>query len=204
MRILIGNEEVLCNSNFTINTEMLNTSSVILDNVYPKTWEQDKDYVSRFYYPQDYSKCLIYDDNNSLIFSGVVKNSGNISLNPRHPHFLSLQILDFKMFLSEIILDFVIANKTISEAIQQIVDYISDYGFVVGNIEILNPDEIIGAYSTKDKSPYDVFNYLADITQSRWTTRMVDQNTVAIDFYDPSLMTQGTTIEYTNEFFENN
>lgn len=203
MKILIGNEEVLCNSNFTINTEMLNTSSVILDNVYPKTWEQDKDYVSRFYYPQDYSKCLIYDDNNSLIFCGVVKNSGNISLNPRHPHFLSLQILDFKMFLSEIILDFVIANKTISEAIQQIVDYISDYGFVVGNIEILNPDEIIGAYSTKDKSPYDVFNYLADITQSRWTTRMVDQNTVAIDFYDPSLMTQGTTIEYTTEFFEN-
>lgn len=202
MKILINNEEVLSDKNFTISQEMLNTPSTILNNVYPKSWETDKDYVSRFYYPNDYSKCLIYDDDNNLIFCGVVKNSGNISLNPREPHFSSLQILDFKMFLSEVVLDFVIANKTIIQAIQQVVNYISDYGFEVGNIEILNPDEVIGAYSTKDKSPYDVFNYIADITQSRWTTRMVDQNTVAIDFYDPSLMEQGTTIEYTKEFFE--
>lgn len=202
MKILINNEEVVSDKDFTITEEMLNTPSTILNNVYPASWEQDKDYVSRFYYPNDYSKCLIYDDDNNLIFCGVVKNSGNISLNPRHPHFSSLQILDFKMFLSEVILDFVIANKTIQQAIEQVVNYISDYGFVVGNIELLNPDEIIGAYSTKDKSPYDVFNYIADITQSRWTTRMIDQNTVAVDFYDPSLMVEGTPIEYTQEFFE--
>lgn len=139
-----------------------------------------------------------------LIFCGVVKNSGKISLNPRYPHFCDLQILDFKMFLSEIILDFVIANKTVEEAIQQVTSFISSYGFVVGNIELNNPNEMIGAYSTKDKSPYDVFNYIADITQSRWTTRMVDQNTVAIDFYNPELMEQGTAIEYTTQWFEDN
>lgn len=202
MKILIDNEEVVSGKDFTITEEILNTPSVILNNVYPKTWENDKDYISRFYYPNDYSKCLIYDDNENLLFCGVVKNSGKISLNPRYPHFCDLQILDFKMFLSEVILDFVIANKTIAEAIQQVVNYVSDYGFVVGNIQLLNPNEQIGVYSTKDKSPYDVFNYIADITQSRWTTRMIDQNTVAIDFYDPSLMPQGTTIEYTQEFFE--
>lgn len=148
---------------------------------------------------------IIYNYTNPtshLAFCGVVKNSGNISLNPRDPHYCSLQILDFKMFLNEISLDFVIANKTITGAINQIINYISDYGFVLGNIQILNPDDVIGAYSTKDKSPYDVFNYIADITQSRWTTRMIDENTVAIDFYDPTLMEQGTTIEYTTEFFE--
>ena len=32
---------------------------------------------------------------------------------------------------------------------------------------------------------------------------MIDQDTVAIDFYDPTLMPQGTTIEYTTEWFEN-
>lgn len=202
MRVLINNEDVLCNKDFTIKEEMLNTPSVILNNVYPLSWEENKDYTTNFYHPNDYSKCLIYDDENNLIFCGVVKNSGNISLNPRHPHFSSLQILDFKMFLNEVILDFVIANKTITEAIQQVVSFVSDYGFEVGNIEVLNPNEIIGAYSTKDKSPYDVFNYIADITQSRWTTRMIDDTTVAIDFYDPSLMEQGTTIEYTEDFFE--
>lgn len=142
------------------------------------------------------------DATSNLIFCGVVKNSGNISLNPRHPHFCSLQILDFKMFLSEIVLDFVIANKTVEQAVQQVINYISDYGFVLGNIQLTNASDVIGAYSTKDKSPYDVFNYIADITQSRWTTRMIDENTVAVDFYDPSLMVQGTTIDYTNEFFE--
>lgn len=204
MKILINNEEVLCDKNIVIQEEMLNTSSVILNNVYPKSWETNKDYVSNFYYPPDYSKCLIYDDNNTLIFCGVVENTGEISLNPRHPHYCNLQVLSFKTFLSEgQTLDFVIANKTIQQAIEQVVNYIADYGFEVGNIDILNPNEIIGAYSTKDKTAYDVFQYIADITQSRWTTRMIDDDSVAIDFYDPSLMPSGTQIEYNSTFFEN-
>lgn len=205
MRVLINNEEVICNKNFTIEQEMLSTPSVILNNVYPASWEETKDYVSNFYYPEDYSKCLIYDNDDNLIFAGVVENTGEISLNPRYPHYCNLQVLDFKTFLSEgETLEFVIANKTISQAIEQVVNTIADYGFVVGNINILNPNEIIGAYSTKEKTAYDVFQYIADITQSRWTTRMIDENTVAIDFYDPSLMPEGTPIEYTTEWFEEN
>lgn len=205
MKVLINNEEVLCDKDFTIEQEMLNTPSVILNNVYPKSWEDTRDYVSNFYYPEDYSKCLIYDNNDNLIFAGVVENTGNISLNPREPHYCSLQILDFKTFLSEgETLDFVIANKTITQAIEQVVGAVADYGFVVGNIDILNPNEVIGAYSTKDKTAYDVFQYIADITQSRWTTRMIDDTEVAIDFYDPSLMPEGEEIEYTTEWFEDN
>ena len=204
MKILIDNTEVVSDKDFTIEEEMLNTSSVVLNNVYPKSWETTKDYVSSFYYPPDYAKCLIYDDNNNLLFCGIVKNTGNISLNPREPHYCSIQVLDFKAFLSEVVLDFVIANKTIAEAINQVTEYVSSYGFVVGNIELENPDEIIGSYSTKEKSPYDVYQYLADITRSRWTTRMIDEDTVAIDFYDPTLMPEGIEIEYTPTWFENN
>lgn len=395
MKILIDNEEVLCDKNFTIEEEMLNTSSVILNNVYPKAWENDKDYVSRYYFPKDYSKCKIINKNEvsyeilgsttqneiptpdnpvqiinktgiitetiegknytinignielckignyqdriykendnwylekkvgkyaidtssitlrtynnvyyasipkatdyagynnysnvsvlsnkasyvlnwtvddannidkiisvfhatqwwigfdvgtsissmrsaltdcyiiyplstptvtqitdellinqlervgeNLLFCGVVKNTGKISLNPRKPHYCNLQVLDFKDFLSQgETLDFVIVNKTIIEAIEQIIETISGYGFILGNIDILEPNEVIGAYSTKDKTAYDVFNYIADITQSRWTTRIIDENNVAIDFYDPTLMEQGTTIEYTTEWFEDN
>ena len=203
MKILINNEEVLCDKNIVIQEEMLNTSSVILNNVFPKTWETNKDYTTNFYYPPDYSKCLIYDDNNNLIFCGVVKNTGEISLNPRHPHYCNVQVLSFKTFLSEgETLDFVLTNVSITQAISQIVSTIQDYGFEVGNINILNPDEIIGSYSTKDMTAYDVFQYIADITQSRWTTRMIDSNSVAIDFYDPTLMPEGLEIDYTNEFFK--
>ena len=141
----------------------------------------------------------------TLLFSGIVKNTGNISLNPREPHYSSIEVLGYETFLSEgETLDFVIYEKTIEEAIDLVINTISDYGIIKGNINIKNPNDIIGAYSTKDKTAYDVFNYIADITQSRWTTRIIDENTIAIDFYDPSLMPQGTSIDYTQEWFCDN
>ena len=204
IQMFINNEEVVSNKEFTITEEMLATSSTILNNCYPKSWEDNQEYTNSFYYPKDYSKCKILKDN-QLIFCGVVKNSGNISLNPRYPHFCSLQILDFKTFLSEgETLDFVINNKTIQEAIEMVIDAIKDYGFILGNIQILNANDIIGAYSTLEKTAYDVFQYLADISGSRWFTRTIDENTIAIDFYDPTLMQHGNNIEYNTQYFENN
>ena len=195
IKILINEEEVVSNSQLTIKEEMLSTSSTILKNCYPKSWEIDKDYTSRYYFPKDYSKCEIYDvdeeENETLIFCGVVKNTGNISLNPREPHYVDLQILDFKTLLSEgETLNYVIADKTIKQAIEQVIASISTYGFVLGNLNIQNDAVKIGAYSTLDKTAYDVFQYIAEITQSRWTTRMIDENTVAIDFFDPLLKTK--------------
>ena len=200
----IGDEEVVCNKEFEIDEEMLTTSSTVLNNCYPKSWEENHDYVGNFYYPEDYSKFRLYKDE-ELIFCGVVKNTGNISLNPRDPKYCSLQILDFKTFLSEgDTLDYVIVGKTIEEAIEMVISSVSTYGFVLGNINILNGTDIIGAYSTQNKTAYDVFQYLADISGSKWSTRMVDENTVAIDFYDPTLMPRTDDIEYTQEYFEEN
>lgn len=143
--------------------------------------------------------------NKKTLFCGVVKNTGNISLNPRYPHYCSIEVLDFKTFLSEgETLDFVISGKTIRQAIEMVVDAIKDYGFVVGNIDLTNADEVIGAYNCQEKTAYDVFQYIKDITQSQWTTRMLDENTVAIDFYDPETMPRVENIKYTQEYFENN
>ena len=204
LKIMINNEEVVSSKDFTIKEEMLSTSSTILNNAYPKTWELDKDYVSRFYYPEDYSKCTIErieNGDSEVIFSGIVKNTSDISLNPREPKYCSIQILDNKTLLSEgNTLDFVISNKTIEEAIQMVVDAIDDYGFTLGNVNILNGNDVIGAYSTYNKTAYDVFQYLADISGARWSTRYVDENTRAIDFYDPTLMPRANDIEYTSEW----
>lgn len=205
IKILINDEEVVSNSNLQIKEEMLSTSSTILKNCYPKSWEENHDYVNNYYFPKDYSKCKIYNvdgEDEELIFCGYVKNTGNISLNPREPHYCDLQILDFKDLLSiGETLNYVITNKTIIEAIEQVIGSISDYGFVLGNVEILNPNDIINAYSTLNKTPYDVFQYIADITQSRWTTRMIDENTIAIDFYDPTLMPEANPIQNTPEYY---
>lgn len=204
IQMYINGEEVVCDKNIEINEELLATSSTVLKNCYPKAWEETHDYVNNFYFPEDYSKCLIYKDN-ELIFCGVVKNTGNISLNPREPHYCDLQILDFKTMLSEgETLDYVINNKTVEEAIEMVIDTIADYGFEKGNIQIAGASDIIGAYSTENKTAYDVFQYLADITQSKWFTRMVNDNVVAIDFYDPNNMPQKDDIQYTQEYFEEN
>lgn len=204
MNIYINNEEVVCSNEIEITENMLQTSSTILDNCYPKSWEANHDYVTNFYFPPDYSKCKIYKGED-LIFCGCVKNTNDIELNPREPHYCSLQVLDFKTLLSEgDTLDFVINNKTISEAISQVVDSVAKYGFVLGNINILNPNELIGTYSTLNKTAYDLFQYFADISQSCWFTRMIDENTIAIDFYDPTLMDEGTKIEYNQTWWENN
>lgn len=138
-----------------------------------------------------------------LVFCGAVKNTNNITLNPRYPHYCSLQILDFKELLSQgETLDFVISNKTIRQAIEMVINAIKDYGFILGNININGADDIIGAYSTQEKTAYDVFQYICDITQSKWTTRMIDENTIAIDFFDPLLKTKAENIEYNNNYFE--
>lgn len=204
IQMFINGEEVVCDKNIEITEELLTTSSTILNNCYPKSWETTHDYISSFYFPKDYSKCLIYKDE-ELIFCGVVKNTGTISLNPREPHYCSLQILDFKTFLSEgETLDFVISNKTILEAINMVVDEIKQYGFEVGNINISEASDVIGAYSTLEKTAYDVFQYLADITQSKWFTRMIDEDKVAIDFYDIEQLPEKDDIEYNLEYFEEN
>ena len=146
-----------------------------------------------------------YWKNFNVLFAGVVKNTGDISLNPRYPHYCNLQILDYKTFLSESnTLDFVIANKTVKEAIGMVVNAISGYGFILGEINIDSADDIIGAYSTLNKTAYDVLQYLANISGSRWRARYVDSSTMAIDFYDPDTLPQGANIEYTQEYWENN
>lgn len=204
IQVFIGGEEVVSNKEFTIHEEFLNTSSTILNNCFPKTWETTKNYTSNFYFPQDYSSCEIYDNSN-LIFAGLVKNSGEISLRPTDPKYCSLQILDYKCLLSEgNTLDIVIPSGTIKNAINTIINAISSYGFVRGNINLSNGNETMGAYSTLDKTPYDVFQYLAEISGSKWFTRMIDKDTIAIDFYSPELMTQTSNIEYNNNYFNNN
>ena len=112
LKMYIDNEEVVSSNDITIQEEILSPSSTILNNVYPKSWELDKDYTSRFYYPKDYSKLIIEKDGVN-IFVGIVKNTSDISLNPREPKYCSLEVLDYKTLLSEgDTLDFVIYNKT--------------------------------------------------------------------------------------------
>lgn len=203
MKIYIDGVEVLCDSDISIVQEFKNTSSVILNNVYPKSWEANKDYVSNFYFPPSYAICTIYNENDDLIFSGVVKNTGEIELNPRYPHFCNIQVVDFSTFLSEgKTLDFVIANRTITQAINDVVNSISGYNFQVGTIDLDSANEVIGAYSTLDKTAYDVFQYISDITGCRWFTRIVDETTVEINFIDADKLTPGTPIQYTTQFFE--
>lgn len=204
-QVYIDDEEVVCESNFEIKEEFMNPSSIELYKVYPKSWKGTNKLLENYYFPKDYTKCKILR-NGELYFSGITKNSADMVINPFKPHYCSLQILDPTILLSEgTTLDYVISNKTVTEAISQVIKSIEAYGFVEGNI-LINEEEntIIGAYSTLDKAPYDIFNYLSMVSGSRWGTRMVDENTIAIDFFSPETLENLGNIETTKEYFSKN
>lgn len=320
MKVYINDEEVLCNRNLVINQAISEPNSVILNNVYPKSWENDRDYVSRFYMPKDYSPVNIINDNedtiqyditnnirsiknkavwvtgstrrieyhtgyginyiriipgysytlklknnsstayyalyqttslninelatwvvslapqtsqtititptkeylvinssnndpfyiedvkvsvtNNLIFSGLIKNSGNINLNPRYPHYSTLQALDYSTLLSEgDMLNYVLEGMKISEVITKIVT--DQKGFMVGAIEIDN-DEILAPYNCNEKTTYDVLQYIAEITGAKWYTKTISKDIVLINFYMPDKLPEAVNIEYNNEHFIEN
>ena len=204
-QVFIDDEEVICESNFEIQEEFMNPSHIELYKVYPKSWKGTNKLLTDYYFPKDYTKCKILKDG-ELYFIGIVKNSADIELNPLKPHYCSLQILDMATLLSEgETLEYVIVNKTIEEAIKQVIESISDYGFVVGNILIpSDKNMVIGAYSTLDKAPFDVFQYFSLISGTRWGTRMIDENTTAIDFFSPELLENLGTIDLEKEYCSKN
>ena len=201
-QIFINDEEVKVENTIAIQEEFLNISNVILNKVYPKSWDLDT-LLTNIYFPRDYSKCKILKDG-ELYFTGFVKNSGDTTLDFNKPKYATLQILDYKAFLSEgKTLDFVITNKTIEQAIEQVIEAISNYGFVKGNI-LINDNDIIGSYSTLDKTAFDVFQYFSEIANCLWTTRIIDEEHTAIDFYSSNNLPIKPNIEYTKEYLREN
>ena len=315
MKIYIDDEEVLCASNLVIKEQLKNTSSVILNNVYPKTWETDKDYT-KFYMPEEYSQCTIkedipstseydlldnlytiekrsiafaesqinywegyniqflrvvpgktykitidklasagwrlYEGDNTnihttldilftvttgihdytvtptkryliyvsktptetvmsmtsakvqvedILFSGYIKNSGNINLNPRYPHYATLQALDYKGLLSEgDMLNYVIENETVLEIIRNLIK--DKNGFYLGEFKASN--DLINLYNCNNKTVYDVLDYLAEITGSIWYTKTIDPDITLIYFTSIENIVQKDNIEYTQSYFEEN
>lgn len=206
MKIIVGNTEVLTDKTITIEEELLNPSSLLLKNVYPKSWETTHDYT-QFWFPEDFSKCSIYDNNDNLIWAGIVRNTGNVNLSPYQPHFVDLQVIDFKTLLSEgKTYDFVLTNITVNDAITKIINEITDYGFKEGNVFLGNQGtQQIQSYSTEDQTAYDLLQYISEITGSIWFTRFdpTDEN-VYIDFYLVENLPKANSIEFNENYFKTN
>ena len=204
IHMYIAGEEVVCDKEIQVAEKLLNTNSTALYNCYPLIWEQDKDYISRFYFPKDYSKFEMVI-NGVVAFKGVIKRSAPIDLSPFKPHWARLQVLDYKTFLSEgNQLNFVLKDVTIRQAIEQILEAYEGYNFVVGTLNIGDREnEVIKNYNCNEKTPYDCLSYIADLTQSIWLTRY-DGDNIAIDFYSYDRLPSGKYILYDQNYCRNN
>lgn len=229
IHMYIGNEEVVCNNEINIVEQLKNCNTAVLNNCYPLSWETDKDYVSRFYMPKDYSLFkLIFDYSNGelcteageniltedgenitiggldpeVIFVGVIKKSKPINLRPDMPHFSTLQVLDFKTFLSEgDLFNFVLTDISVQDAIEYVIGEYSRYNFTVGNLNLGDKlNETINNYNCNQKTLFDVLEYFAQITESVWTTRYVSDTEIAIDFYLLRELPQGIDLVYDKTF----
>lgn len=204
IQMFIANEEVICDKEIEVAEKLLNTSSTVLYNCYPLSWEKDKDYVSKFYFPKDYSKFEMMI-NGETKFRGVIKRSAPLDLSPFKPHWVKLQVLDYKTFLSEgNQLNFVLKDVKISQAIAQIISAYEGYNFVVGNLNIGDKvNDVIKNYNCNEKTPYDCLSYIADLTQSIWLTRYDGEN-IAIDFYSYENLPKGKYIIYDKDYCREN
>lgn len=232
IHMYINNEEVVCDKKIDIVKQLNNTNTVVLNNCYPLSWEQDKDYVSRFYMPKDYSFFklikdyesqnittendidILTEDNQNLIigameeviFTGIIKQSKEIDLRPSSPHYATLQVLDMKTFLSEgDLFNFVLTEMTISDAIEYVISQYSQYNFIVGNLNLGSKlNETIANYNCNQKTLFDVLEYISQITNSVWTTRYVSDTQTAIDFYSLDKLPRGIDLIYDQDFCDNN
>lgn len=232
IEMYIANEQVVCDKTINIVEQLKNTNTTVLNNCYPLSWEQTKDYTSKFYMPKDYSLFkLIFNYNNSALmtedeqellteneetllvqnsrktkFAGIVKKSKSMDLNPNKPHFNSFQVLDFKTFLSEgELFNFVLTDITIENAIKYVISQYNQYNFKVGNLNLGSKlNEIINNYNCNQKTLYDVLEYFAQITQSIWTTRYINDRNIAIDFYSLDSLPQVDDLIYSKEYCDNN
>lgn len=231
IRMYIAGEEVVCNSKISIVEELTNTNTTVLENCYPLSWEQTKDYT-QFYMPKDYSLFkMIYDYTNydllaedgqelltensqvisvgnstKTIFIGVIKRNKAIDLNPNKPHFGTFQVLDMKTFLNEgDIFNFVITQTTVINFINRVIEEYSRYNFVVGNINLNGREsQTVGNYSCDQKTLFDVLQYISQITNSIWKVRYIDDTTFAIDFFAIELLEQGKNLIYDTQFANDN
>lgn len=140
--------------------------------------------------------------NSDLLFGGIVKNSGNINLNPRYPHYSTLQVLDYSTLLSEgDVLNYVLDRQTVLSALQKLVDGLD--GFMLGTLAIDLTEEI-GPYNCSEKTPHDVLEYIAEITGSIWFAQTISEDITLINFYMVDNLNKQNNIEYTQEYFDEN
>ena len=76
-------------------------------------------------------------------------------------------------------------------------------GFYVGDIKIDN-DEIMAPYNCDQKTPFDVLEYIAEVSGAIWFTSVIDDKVVTISLCSPGQLENEDIIEYTQEYFENN
>ena len=90
---------------------------------------------------------------------------------------------------------------TIVEAINYLINQFSQYNFSVGRLNLGRKlQDRIYNYNCDKKTLFDVLQYIAQITNSIWTTRYVDDNNIAIDFYLINELPQGMDLIYDKSF----
>lgn len=205
--MLIDNVPVICSNEFEIVEQLTNTSTIILKNCYPELWETTHDYTNRFYMPKDYSKFELFI-NLELVFVGVVKRQQAMDLNPSKFHGATLQVLDYKTFLSEgEQLNFVIVNSTIQSCIEQVLEKYADYNFALGNLNVSSDKltQVVNNYNCNEKTAYDCLTYFANLVQAVWKTRYdAEEDKTYIDFYEIDKLPKGTPIYYQKQWAEEN
>lgn len=155
LKLIINGIEMDFSNNFSASAHPTNFSNMIFHEVIPKDKNFYPENLKVQNYAEEFSIGEVYAGD-QLIFFGIVNSTGRLNLNPFTPKTKTVEIADFRKWLSiQKPIPLLFFNEFPENLVNTLIEKLNEPKIVVGTLDF-STNELIGAYSTVDKSPYQV------------------------------------------------
>lgn len=195
IKLYIDKVEMAFNSKITINDHTSNFSSITFNDVIPKNKLNYKDIIKVWNYADEFQLGEVYSGD-KLIFFGVVNATGRLSLFPNQPKTKSIQIMDFRKWLSlKKPVELLFFKTSPERIVVDLIKKLNEPRIKVGKLDFTN-NENINAYSTFGKTPYQVLKEIvAKQTDSLLYFEITENKEITINFKSETTLRNEPKIE---------
>lgn len=182
IRLFINKVEMDFSTDFTFYQHPINFSSMTFNDVIPKDKNKYPDFLKIDSYTEDFSIAEVYSGN-KLIFFGIVNSSGRLDLFKSTPKTKTIEISDFRKWLSlKKPVEKIFLNKSPEDIVIAIIEGMEESKIKIGNLSFSNNDNI-KAYSSESKTPYQVLKEtIAAQTNSLLYFKIEDDGSISINY----------------------
>lgn len=182
IKLIINGIEMDFSNNFSVSDHPTNFSSMTFHEVIPKDKNFYPENLKVQNYAEEFSIGEVYAGD-QLIFFGIVNSTGRLNLNPFVPKTKTIEIADFRKWLSiQKPIPLLFFNEFPENFVNVLIEKLNESKIIAGILDF-STNELIGAYSTVDKSPYQVLKeVIAKQTNSLLYFQINDKQQITINY----------------------